>query len=89
MSIVQVVMDERENKIRVIRRKAGERTYKLTDRRISAVISALVEIGDQTPLTNWILAPAMSESQRNSFIANHPASSQAVVIPIHEFAERE
>jgi hypothetical protein len=87
MSIVRVVMDERENKIHVIRKKDGERSYKLTDRRISAVITALVEIGDQTPLTNWILAPA-AESQRPRILGSSGGFSQAVVIPIHDFAEK-
>ncbi len=88
MSIVQIVMDERENRIRVIRGKVGERTYRLTDKRISAVITALVEIGDRTPLTNWILAPAV-ESQRPCILESSGGFSQAVVIPVHEFSEKQ
>jgi hypothetical protein len=89
MSIAQVIMDEREGCIRILRRRSGEGNYKLTDKRIGSIITALVDVGDSSPLTNWILAPVINEPRLESAASEETFASSAVLIPFNDYAQRK
>lgn len=57
LKIARIVLDERDEKIRLVRIGGGLREYKLTDKRIGLIVDALVKIGDSSPLTNWVFSP--------------------------------